>query len=94
MKPYASKLNLVEACNTLSSQRGFSNASLCIGDRGQWPGNDFELLSTPFSLSVDEISNDPDILEFSFFRCKERTGLFRIFKNYSDMRKKNFGDEL
>ena len=26
---------------------------LCIGDRGQWPGNDFELLSTPFSLSVD-----------------------------------------
>ena len=30
--------------------------SLCIGDRGFWPGNDFELLSTQYSLGVDEIS--------------------------------------
>lgn len=33
---------------------------LCIGDRGSWPGNDYELLATPFSLSVDEVSRDPD----------------------------------
>jgi hydroxymethylpyrimidine pyrophosphatase-like HAD family hydrolase/fructoselysine-6-P-deglycase FrlB-like protein len=33
---------------------------LTIGDRGRWPGNDYELLSEPFALSVDEISVDPD----------------------------------
>jgi fructoselysine-6-P-deglycase FrlB-like protein len=32
---------------------------LCIGDRGQWPGNDFSLLSGPHALSVDEVSPDP-----------------------------------
>lgn len=37
-----------------------SNAQvLCIGDRGCWPGNDFDLLREPFSLSVDEVSPDP-----------------------------------
>jgi hypothetical protein len=35
------------------------HAVLCIGDRGQFPGNDFELLQEPFSLSVDETSTDP-----------------------------------
>jgi hypothetical protein len=34
-------------------------AILCIGDRGKWPGNDFSLLSNPYSLSVDEVSPDP-----------------------------------
>ena len=29
---------------------------LTIGDRGRWPGNDYNLLSTDFSLSVDEVS--------------------------------------
>ena len=33
---------------------------LCIGDRGQWPGNDFALLTVPYSLSVDEVSSDPE----------------------------------
>jgi hydroxymethylpyrimidine pyrophosphatase-like HAD family hydrolase len=33
---------------------------LVIGDKGVWPGNDFDLLSDPFSLSVDEVSADPD----------------------------------
>jgi hypothetical protein len=32
---------------------------LCVGDRGRWPGNDFELLQHPFSLSVDQSSIDP-----------------------------------
>jgi hydroxymethylpyrimidine pyrophosphatase-like HAD family hydrolase len=33
---------------------------LCIGDSGLWPGNDAELLSTEYSLSVDQVSRDPD----------------------------------
>jgi len=33
---------------------------LCIGDQGRWPGNDFELLSLPYSLSVDEVSTSLD----------------------------------
>ncbi|HNO78161.1 MAG TPA: sucrose-6-phosphate hydrolase [Phycisphaerae bacterium] len=32
---------------------------LAIGDMGRWPGNDCELLSHPYSLSVDEVSPDP-----------------------------------
>ena len=32
---------------------------LAIGDRGCWPGNDYELLGEPFALGVDEISVDP-----------------------------------
>ncbi len=32
---------------------------LCIGDRGRWPGNDFDLLAHSFALSVDETSKDP-----------------------------------
>jgi hydroxymethylpyrimidine pyrophosphatase-like HAD family hydrolase len=32
---------------------------LTIGDRGRWPGNDYELLCGPLSLSVDELSVDP-----------------------------------
>jgi len=31
-----------------------------IGDRGMWPGNDFDLLSDPLGLSVDEVSRDLD----------------------------------
>jgi hydroxymethylpyrimidine pyrophosphatase-like HAD family hydrolase len=31
---------------------------LCIGDRGRFPGNDYELLSHRFALSVDEVSAD------------------------------------
>lgn len=33
---------------------------LCIGDRGRWPGNDHALLSEPLSLSVHEVSTDPE----------------------------------
>jgi hypothetical protein len=33
---------------------------LVIGDKGQWPGNDYHILSEPHSLSVDEVSLDPD----------------------------------
>lgn len=33
---------------------------LCMGDRGKWPGNDFEMLKTKYSLSVDKVSDDID----------------------------------
>jgi hydroxymethylpyrimidine pyrophosphatase-like HAD family hydrolase len=50
-----SKLNVVTRIRKL-----VSNAPLLtIGDRGRWPGNDYELLREPFSLGVDEISVDP-----------------------------------
>ncbi len=49
-----SKANLVRA---VAAKAGVApDAPLCIGDRGQWPGNDFELLALPYSLSVDEVS--------------------------------------
>ena len=33
---------------------------LLIGDKGKWPGNDYHILSEPHSLSVDEVSVDPN----------------------------------
>ena len=32
---------------------------LAVGDQGRWPGNDHELLRTPFALSVDAVTGDP-----------------------------------
>lgn len=49
----ASKINVLK----YSISRG--EKALCIGDRGAWPGNDFELLCTEHSLSVDEVSSNP-----------------------------------
>ena len=53
----ASKLRVVDACRRVDGE-SMRNV-LCIGDRGGWPGNDFEMLATPFSLSVDTVSSDP-----------------------------------
>lgn len=52
----ASKLNVVKKCIEMSGNEN----CLTIGDKGQWPGNDYELLSTPYSLSVDDVSVHPD----------------------------------
>ncbi len=56
--PGVSKLNLVRA---LCDNRRLETADriLCIGDRGHWPGNDYELLAHTFALSTDEVSGDP-----------------------------------
>jgi fructoselysine-6-P-deglycase FrlB-like protein len=59
-------------------QRGLSkdDKALCIGDRGDWPGNDFELLRTPLSLSVDEVSGDPNTcwnIAPAGVRCEQAT---------------------
>ena len=52
-----SKLNLF---NEIKNHMNLNNFEiLCIGDKGKWPGNDFELLKTNYSLSVDETSEDP-----------------------------------
>lgn len=51
-----SKLNVVNKCVEIS---GGGNC-LTIGDKGQWPGNDYELLATAYSLSVDDVSAHPD----------------------------------
>ena len=53
-----SKLNLFSTCKKFVKKTRRSDKILCIGDKGAWPGNDFELLSHKFSLSVDEVSAD------------------------------------
>jgi hypothetical protein len=50
------KLNIVEWCVAAAERRGMSADIICFGDKGKWPGNDHQLLSTPFSLSVDEVT--------------------------------------
>ena len=43
-----------------AAARDGNGSVIRIGDRGTWPGNDFDLLSDPLGLSVDEVSRDPD----------------------------------
>lgn len=50
----ASKLRVIETV----AEQAPPGEILRIGDRGRWPGNDFELLASPLGLSVDEVSPD------------------------------------
>ena len=50
------KLNIKSHCERLMSKRGIGKDCLFIGDKGQWPGNDYQLLSEDYTLSVDEVS--------------------------------------
>lgn len=52
----ASKLKVINKCIEMSK----NDRCLTIGDKGEYPGNDYELLSTPYSLSVDEVSAHPE----------------------------------
>ncbi|WP_419802143.1 hypothetical protein [Mucilaginibacter sp.] len=52
-----SKLNVISHCESLIHQLKLAGACLCIGDKGQWPGNDYQLLTSTYSLSVDEVSS-------------------------------------
>lgn len=54
-----SKRALISAVEEMAGDRNKPKCALCIGDRGEWPGNDYELLSSPYSLSVDYTSPDP-----------------------------------
>jgi len=53
-----SKVALVKEVENIQATRGLVANCLCIGDRGKWPGNDFSLLSGPYSLSVDTVSSN------------------------------------
>lgn len=55
-----SKLDVIPHCISLANELGVSQKYICIGDRGSWPGNDYQLLSTDFSLSVDQSSHSLD----------------------------------
>jgi hydroxymethylpyrimidine pyrophosphatase-like HAD family hydrolase len=49
------KLSVVQKC-----AKDGSSQVLCIGDKGSFPGNDFFLLSSDYSLSVDDVSTSLD----------------------------------
>ncbi|MFS4494719.1 hypothetical protein [Maribacter sp. 2308TA10-17] len=55
-----SKLSIVDFCKNREKELGLEGNYLCVGDKGIWPGNDYKLLSTEFSLSVDEVSLDEE----------------------------------
>jgi HAD superfamily hydrolase (TIGR01484 family) len=54
-----SKVSIISACRSFLSDNKEKLNFLCIGDQGKWPGNDYQLLATEFSLSVDKVSADP-----------------------------------
>lgn len=54
------KVSIIQECRKILNDTTEKYNFLCIGDRGKWPGNDYQLLATEFSLSVDEVSNDPN----------------------------------
>ncbi len=51
------KTRVVDQCILELKERNLPMDVLCIGDRGKFPGNDYQLLQTEYSLSVDEVSN-------------------------------------
>ena len=55
-----SKSKVIDVCIDILLSRNVTSRILCIGDQGEWPGNDYELLSHPFSLSVNTVSPDPN----------------------------------
>lgn len=57
--PRVSKQRIVDRLKVMQKSTGHS-AILCIGDKGKWPGNDFNLLGEPYSLSVDQVSADAE----------------------------------
>lgn len=59
LAPGVSKLNVVTYCQQTLKTLGRSESVLCVGDKGEWPGNDHELLTSPLSLSVDTVSTNP-----------------------------------
>jgi hydroxymethylpyrimidine pyrophosphatase-like HAD family hydrolase len=55
-----SKRDLVESVIERLIALGRKSEVLSIGDRGKWPGNDFELLNGPATLSVNSVSTSPE----------------------------------
>jgi hypothetical protein len=50
----------VDLLKFLHDEHKIRGQILSIGDRGAWPGNDFDLLNQCFSLSVDAVAMSPD----------------------------------
>lgn len=57
LAPGVTKRNVITAM-TSQFKSGHNPTILCIGDQGYWPGNDTDLLSERYSLSVDTVSPD------------------------------------
>jgi hydroxymethylpyrimidine pyrophosphatase-like HAD family hydrolase len=57
-RPEVSKVNIIPFIKEQLKKKKLAENCLCMGDKGKWPGNDFELLNTPYSLSVNEVSAD------------------------------------
>lgn len=57
--PGVSKMNLTRHLQQILLSQGRSDRILCVGDLGRNPGNDADMLASPFGLSVDEVSSDP-----------------------------------
>jgi hypothetical protein len=53
------KSKVIEYCRRICDEGAQDVNFLSIGDRGKWPGNDYQLLSNKYSLSVDQVSSDP-----------------------------------
>lgn len=92
----ASKLNVLTALQERVST--VNGAILCLGDRGCWRGNDFDLLSTSFSLSVDAVSAAPDSC-WNFappgVRCVQATGFYLAgLKPKKEVARFSLGDSL
>ena len=72
---------------------------LCIGDKGMWPGNDYEILNTKYSLSVDEVP--PNTLNCWNFLSPSITGeegikeyarMFKISKGFLQVKYSSIRD--
>jgi HAD superfamily hydrolase (TIGR01484 family) len=59
LAPGVSKLNLVRHLQAMVKNRLGGSSILCIGDSGSWPGNDYDMLSGDYSLSVNSVSSSP-----------------------------------
>jgi hypothetical protein len=76
----ASKNNVLAYCKKLCAKRGLPTDALCIGDKGQWPGNDYALLANNFALSVGEVSTMPETgWNFSPPGVKDEKAVAHIF---------------
>lgn len=58
--PGVSKRKVVQAIQSKLQEFLSPTTILSFGDQGEWPGNDHELLSLPYSLSVDVVSPNPE----------------------------------
>jgi hypothetical protein len=56
----ASKNHMLDHCRKLCKSLKLPTDAICIGDKGQWPGNDYALLANEYALSVGEVSSLPE----------------------------------